>query len=120
MSRRRRDKTIRIRYYGLISVSKRGYVLGNAIALAVLGIGLLAFYAAGALPPLSTLWGQPWEPAKQTPWPWLYRYFYWFVLAVLLAELVISLRMFRRFSLLEAEQQARQARHASRPEEART
>jgi hypothetical protein len=120
MSRKKRDKTIRIKYYGLIWVSKRGYLVSSVITLSILGIGLLAGYAAGILPPLSTLWGEPWPPAKLTPWPWLYQYLYWFILVGLIAEVVITMRMLRRFVALEAEQQARQAKQAPQPEEAKT
>jgi len=120
MSRKRRDKTIRIKYYGLIPVSKHGYLRSSAITLIVLGFGLLLGLAAGFLPPLSTMWGEPWREGERTLWPWLYQYFYWFVLAGLIAEVIVTLRMLRRFAELEAEQQARQAQHASQAEEAKT
>jgi hypothetical protein len=120
MSRKKRDKTIRIKYYGLISVSKRGYLLSSAVTLAILGIGLVLGYAAGILPPLSTLWGVPWPWAQLTPWPWVYQYLYWFILVGLIAEVVITVRMLRRFAVLEAEQQARQVKPTSAPEEAKT
>jgi hypothetical protein len=120
MSRKRRDKTIRIKYYGLIPVTRRGYVRSSMITLTVLGFGLLLGWAAGFLPPLSTMWGERWPQGELTPWPWLYQYFYWLVLAGLIAEVIVTLRMLRRFTELEAEQKARQAQHADHAEEAKT
>ena len=107
MPRKKPDKTIRIKYYGLVPISKRGYLRIVVATPVVAGIILLVAWAAGVLPPLSTLWGEHWPEAAKTPWPWLYNYMYWFIIIGVLLEAVDVWTMLRKFKQKEEEQRAK-------------
>jgi hypothetical protein len=98
-----KDSAVRLKYYGLIWVTKRGYLIGTVVTAAILAIGLVAGYAAGVLPPLSTMWGEQWPAARLTPWPWLYSCLYWLILVGVIIEVFVTIRMLRRFAEKETE-----------------
>jgi hypothetical protein len=93
----------RIKYYGLLPLTRRGYLV--LIALAdVLAVALVVrIAAAGLLPPLSTLWGEGWAQGSGA---WVYNTLYWFILAALVAEVIDIVTVLRRFAQKEAEQRA--------------
>lgn len=107
MSRKKPDKTIRIKYYGLVPLSKRAYIATTIGAGCVAVVCLLAAWAAGVLPPLNTLWGEGWAKTSTSPFPWLYNYLYWIIIVCLILEGIDIWTMLRKYQQKEAEQLAK-------------
>jgi hypothetical protein len=99
-------KPVWIKYYGLIPMTRRGYLLTTTIA-GVLAAGIFAAaFASGYLPPLSTLW----QPVKLEGPPalvWVYNHLYWIILVCLVLEVIDIYTVLRRFAQKEAEQRER-------------
>ena len=73
-------KPIWIKYYGLVPMTRRGYLItlyvSGVLALVVVVAGLLT----GFLPPLSSLWDPDPVIAQQGLGGWLYNHLYWLFL----------------------------------------
>jgi hypothetical protein len=97
-------KPVWIRYYGLIPMTRRGYLVTTAIAgLFAAGVLIVALIAR-SLPPIRLPWQQP-LIAKTGVVPWLYNNFYSILLiCVALEALDIALTL-RRFAQKEKDQQ---------------
>jgi hypothetical protein len=99
MPKAEKREPVRIRVYGLVSVSKRGYLTLVAIGLALLVV-LLAVEAY-------LVW--LWAPAEQGPaavevggWLLLLRNLHWLVLAAVILQGIEALIVLRRFARAEA------------------
>jgi hypothetical protein len=96
-------KPVRIKYYGLIPMTRRAYLIATAIA-SVFAVTIWAVAVAlGHLPPLNWPWKQDQIPGTG-PWPWFYNHVYWFLLVCLVAEALdvfVTLRTFARKGALE-------------------
>jgi hypothetical protein len=102
---------VRIKYYGLFWITKRGYLIATALAVLFLvpacGYFLwVAWLTVGSLPP----WQWPWEPPPRPALNfggWVFNYFYWIILAGVVLEMIDILVVLRRFARKEAEQNAK-------------
>jgi hypothetical protein len=99
-------KPVWIKYWGLIPMTRRGYL----IALAVAGLIAIAIFAVfgflGRLPPMRTLWQ---EVPIRTPHAWEYWFFnnlYRIIAICLLAQVIDTVVVLRRFARKQAEQVA--------------
>src|SRR5262249_281594 len=96
---------IRIKYYGILPITKRGYLLatavGGVVALGVIVVCMLI----GRMPPLSTLW-QPWQPspARERLLFRLYDHLYHIILICIVLQIIDGFVVLRRFQRLEAAQ----------------
>jgi len=107
---------VKIRYYGLIAMTKKAYLWATALA----GLFALAFFVmglvAGLLPPLALPWNQiPRFPNQSGFGVWLYEYFYWILLILLVLEALDILLTLRKFAHKEAELRARLSNLETRP-----
>src|SRR5262249_14395589 len=95
------------KYYGLIWMTKRGYLLTTFFAaMFVLALGLIVGLL-GLLPPLPGS-GQPPPPGLAPGFTtWFYNNFWWVILALLVLEAIDILTVLHKFRRKEAEQQAR-------------
>ncbi len=96
-----------IRYYGLIPMTRKGYLIATAAA-GVFVVAVVAFGAAqGFLPPFR--W--PWDPVPRPGQPGLGAFFYNHLYELLLlglgAEVIDFTLTLHKFSQKEAEQRAR-------------
>ena len=96
---------VKIRYLGLIPMTRRGYLLALAGAVGVAGVTLGVFAFLGRLPPISTLWEQ--HPALNRPGlaPWFLSNLYRILLILSFAAVLEVIHVLRRFAQKEAEQQ---------------
>ena len=99
-------KPVWIKYWGVIPMTRRGYVVTLTMAAVLALIVLVACALAGRLPPLSTLWEPDPARANQGIVGLLYNYLYWIILACLVAQAFDTMLVLRRFSQKEAEQRA--------------
>ncbi len=110
----------RIKYWGLIPMSRRGYLLALGTAALFAAAIFLIFALMGKLPPLRTLWE---EVPVRTPTFWQYWFFnnvYRIVVICLIAQAIDTFLVLRRFARKEAEEQAQQALTAMAPPEPAT
>jgi hypothetical protein len=114
---------VRIKYYGLISMTRRGYLISLAVG-GMVAAGCLVFGAVmGHMPPLRSLW----EPVVEKG-PAFYVFFinnlYRFIILCLLLLALETYIILRKFASKEAEQQNQlgaalhQADAAEKPSEA--
>ncbi len=100
------DTPIRIKLYGLFSVTRRGYIAQLAIG-GLLLIGLLIVRAM--MPSLSQLGGQTEDMAvRGRVMLWLLDNLHWVVLAFVILFGVEAFFVLRRFARLEAERLGKQ------------
>src|SRR5262249_51018862 len=99
-------KPVWIKYYGLIPMTRFGYLLTLGIACLCAALGLIALALAGRLPPFSTLW-EP-DPAVRNAGAggWMYNHLFQILLVCLLAQIIDTLATLRAFAKKEAEQRA--------------
>ena len=102
---------VRIKYYGLFPITKRGYVIATTVAalclLPACGFFLwVAWVAVGSLPPWRWPWELPARPARNFG-GWVFNYFYWIILVGAFLEMIDVLVVLRRFARKEAEQKAK-------------
>jgi hypothetical protein len=97
-------KPVSIKYYGLISMTKRGYLIATGVAAAFAVLCLAAAWIAGVLPPLSTLWGEGPPLAGPGVSIWFYHHLYQVIVVCLVLEAIDMYTMLRRFAQKEAEQ----------------
>jgi hypothetical protein len=102
-------KPVWIRYWGLIPMTRRGYVVTLTMAAAVAGIVVLYCGLAGWLPPLRTLGEPDAIPARPGVFGWIYRYMWWIVIACLVAQVVDTWLVLRQFAKEEEKQAAQEA-----------
>src|SRR5437867_2289667 len=103
-------KPIKIKYWGILWLSKRGYLLLNGIGwLASLGLCVVCVFA-GVLPPFSTLWRQ--DPA----WG-LANYFWWLFLVCLACQLIDAGVAWLKFAKEEDAQRLREEESAWQEDE---
>jgi formate hydrogenlyase subunit 3/multisubunit Na+/H+ antiporter MnhD subunit len=100
-------KPVWIRYYGLIPMTRRGYLRTLAALSALLVVFLLGSAALGGLPPLDTMWSAQHRLPGSAITAVLYNYFYWFTGAALAAQAVDTWCTMRAFARAEAEQWAK-------------
>jgi hypothetical protein len=99
-------KPVWIKYYGMIPMTKRGYLMALAVAGGIVFPLLVVGILLGVLPPVSTLW-HPDEGMAQRGFPGLlYKYFYWLILVCLVAQALDTTLTLRAFARKEAEQGA--------------
>jgi hypothetical protein len=103
------NKPVWIKYWGLIPMTRRGYVVTLTMVAALAGIVVVYCALAGWLPPLRTLW----EPdAVRVPtnfFGWVYRHLWWIVIACLIAQIIDTCLVLRQFAGKEREQAAQEA-----------
>jgi len=99
-------KPVWIKYWGLIPMTRRGYLIALAVAAIIAMLPFVLFGLMGRLPPLRTLWeevplrtGAFWEY-------WLYNNLYRIVAVCLVAQALDTFVILRRFAKREAEQKA--------------
>jgi hypothetical protein len=104
-------KPVWIKYYGVIPMTKWGYLVALGVAAFVAVVFLIVVGAAGYLPPISTIWQS--DPKVKGPGlgPWLYNHLYHITLFCILAQGIDTYMVLRRFAQKEAEQRA----HLSAP-----
>ena len=117
---------VRIKYLGLIPMTRRGYLMALAAAVVIAAGLLTAAGLAGKLPPVRSLWQNlpPYEtvygasakaklPAPPVQRPtvleyWFANNLYRILLICLIAEIIDTYLVLRRFSKKEKEQRAQQ------------
>jgi hypothetical protein len=106
---------VRIKYYGLVRMTKSAYLWTTAIAGAF-AIGLLVLgRLAGNLPPFRWPWEPVPEPEAVGVAVWLYNHLYDIVLFCIVAEAIDVVMTLRAFARKEAEQRAAAAGGESIP-----
>lgn len=95
-----------IKYWGLIPMTRRGYLVTLTMAVAVVAIIVAYCALSGLLPPLKTLW-EPNPIAAQDGWRgWLYNYMWWIVIAAIVAQAIDTVMVLRKFAQKEGEERA--------------
>jgi hypothetical protein len=102
-------KPVWIKYYGVIPMTKWGYLVALGVAAFVAVVFLIVVGAAGYLPPVSTIWQS--DPAVNRPGfrPWLYNHMYHIILLCIVAQGIDTYMVLRRFAQKEAEQRAQRS-----------
>jgi len=107
-----RMKPVWIKYWGLIPMTRRGYLVTLTVAVAVAAIIVAYCALAGFLPPLRTLWET--DPVAHFGWRrWLHNYWWWIVIIALVAQAIDTTLVLRRFAQKEAEERAAEASAAA-------
>jgi hypothetical protein len=103
----------RINYYGLIRMTKSGYLIATLVAALIVAGLLLVLYPAGYLPPFR--W--PWQPVPRPDADGLggmvYNHLYDIITVCLLAEMVDIVVTLRAFARKEAELRESDPKHDS-------
>lgn len=97
---------VRIKYYGLIWMTKRTYLIATAIAAAVVLVLFLVIITLGGIPELKP----PWDPALNGRGLLPRIYNAWTFGALIVLELVDVAVMLRKFAQKEAELREESAR----------
>jgi hypothetical protein len=99
-------KPVWIKYYGIIPMTRWGYLIALACVGSVAVLFVIAVGAAGLLPPLSTLWQT--DPAVNGPGfrPWFWNHMWHIILVCIVAQGIDTFMVLRRFAQKEAEQRA--------------
>jgi hypothetical protein len=101
-------KPVWIRYYGLIPMTRRGYLIAVAV-MAFLALGFVGYLAvAGHLPPVRTLWQRDPNIDKLGPGAWLTNRLWLFLVVLLLAAVLETYFVLRRFDEKEAALRAQE------------
>lgn len=94
---------VRIRLYGILRLTRRGYLRMLACGLVL----LLALWAALVFTPLPRPTVEPGlTPTGVILWLWVRDHFHWIVLAAVVAEALEAFVVLRRFAAEEARQRA--------------
>jgi hypothetical protein len=99
-------KPVWIKYYGIIPMTRWGYLIALLAAGAIVSLLVLMAAVAGLLPPLDTMWSRRHHLPSSHAGAWLYNYCYWLILACLVAQGIDTLITLRTFTKKEAEQRA--------------
>ena len=111
-------KPVWIKYWGLIPMTRRGYVVTLTLTFAVALIIVVYCGLAGWLPPLRTLWEPDAVRARPDIFGWVYKHLWWIVIVCLLAQVVDTCLVLRKFGEKEREQAEQEARAPAEPTEA--
>ena len=99
-------KPVWIKYYGLIPMTRFGYLVATAVAVQFALLALVVAAVLGGLPPIETMWAPDPAAARLGLGGLFYNYFYWFLLVCLVAEVIDICVTLHTFSKKEAEQLA--------------
>ncbi len=99
---------VRIKYYGLVAMTKRAYLIATAVAAAVALLVIALAAAFQGLPPFRWPWEEPVVRGKGFV-PWLHNNLYLVLGTLLLLELIDIVTVLRQFAKKEAEQRAQLA-----------
>jgi hypothetical protein len=109
-------KPIWIKYWGLIPMTRRGYLIATALAVMAVVVTFVVLGSMGKLPPFRSLWE---EVPIRTPVfleYWLHNNLYRLVAVLLAAHVVDTLLVLRRFSKKEAELAAKRPQEQDQPQ----
>ncbi len=97
-------KPVRIKYWGLIPMTRRGYLIALALAggFAIAAIAICGIM--GRLPPLRSLWREIPGRAPNVWEYWFYNNLYRILIMCLIAQVLDTFVVLRRFARKEAEQ----------------
>jgi len=106
MRRKRKRRPIRIKYYGMIWLTKKAYLITTlCVGIIVFGMLLMMMVILGERTPPFTL---PWEPAPANTPPGIagvfYHHFWTLIILVCVAEAIDIAVMLHKFAEKEAEQ----------------
>jgi hypothetical protein len=94
-----------IKYYGLVWMTKAGYLIGTSIALSFAAVAFLMAYPTDLVPPFH--WpGTPPPPNLTGRGGWFYNHFYDLLALALVAEAIDVVVTLRCFARKEAERRA--------------
>ena len=80
-------KPIWIKYYGLIPMTRFGYLVALLVSGVLAFVFLLVGVVSGFLPPFDTMWSSRHHvPPSWGGAYWLYNYMWWIILACLVAQ----------------------------------
>ena len=99
-------KPVWIKYYGLIPMTKRGYLITLAIAGGFAFFAVLLAAALGGLPPLDTMWSRQHHRPGSGVDVFFYNYLYWILIVCLVAQAIDTWTTLHTFAKKEAEQKA--------------
>ncbi len=100
-------KPVWIKYYGLIPMTRWGYLVALSISGAVLALLLLMAAVAGFMPPFDTMWSSRHHVPGRGISVWLYNHGWWFIVACAVAQGIDTFCTLRLFAKKEAEERAR-------------
>jgi hypothetical protein len=112
-------KPVWIKYYGIIPMTKAGYLITLAVVGAFAALAMLAAAVFGTLPPLDTMWSRQHHLPGSGFGVFLYNYMYWVILACLVAQAVDTWTTLSVFAKKEAEQRAEQVVQSDQEHEGR-
>jgi hypothetical protein len=95
---------VRIKYYGLIPMTKFAYVVALAAAGTFALFAVLTVALLGLLPPLDTMWSRQHHMPQSGIQALFNNYLYWFIFACLIAEAIDIYCSLRQFAKKEKEQ----------------
>ena len=95
---------VRIKYYGLIPMTKRGYLIALGLSALVAVAVVIVALSLGLLPPLDTMWSKEHHLRRSGIWPLFHNYMWWIIVACLVAQAVDTCLTLRAFRKKEAEQ----------------
>jgi len=98
---------VRIKYYGLLSMTRFAYLVALAVAAGIAVLVMLVAAIMGALPPLDTIWSHQHHVGAPGLVAWLHNYLYWLILACLVAQGIDTFCTMRAFATKEMEHRAR-------------
>jgi hypothetical protein len=97
-------KPVWIKYYGVIPMTRRGYLIALAVAGGIALLFFLLAAVAGFMPPFDTMW----SGRHHVPGPGVgalfYNYLYWILIFCLVAQGIDTFCTLRTFARKEAEQ----------------
>lgn len=99
-------KPVWIRYYGILPMTKFGYLVTLAIAAAVGVVVIVVGLLLGVLPPLSTLWRHDPVMAQHGFFGLIYNYMWWVFIVCVIAQAIDTFATMKVFAKKEAEQLA--------------
>jgi hypothetical protein len=92
---------VRIKYLGLFSTTRRGYLITLAVAALLAVTVLTVGWWLGRLPPLETLWKDPPVPQRPGIDYYIHRYLYRIILVCLILQVFDTWWVLRRFAQKE-------------------
>ena len=100
-------KRVWIKYYGVLPITKRGYLITTAVAGAAAALMISLAFLLGKAPP----WILPWEVETRLPGSglgvWIYNDFWNIAIVGIILEALDMYMVLRRFGQLGAEQRDR-------------
>ncbi|HYT91685.1 MAG TPA: hypothetical protein VEL76_23430 [Gemmataceae bacterium] len=99
-------KPVWIKYYGLIPMTRFGYLTTLAAVAGFAFVAVLAAAVLGTMPPLDTMWSRQHHLPGPGIGVWFYNYMYWFILACLVAQVIDTWTTLHTFAKKEAAQRA--------------